>query len=101
MPEFVDVAYKDALKPGECKVVLAGNREIALYNIEGKFYATDNTGLHKGGPLGDGELAGNIVVCPWHGWEFDVTTGENKGDAEMKVACFEVQLKDEQVQIRI
>ena len=63
------------LQPGECKTVAVGERELALFNVGGKFYATDNVCPHRGGPLGEGTLDGNVVTCPWHGWRFDVCTG--------------------------
>lgn len=50
--------------------------EIALFCHDGKIYALDNVCPHMGGPLGEGELEGCIVTCPWHGWQFDVTNGE-------------------------
>lgn len=92
---------QDALRPGECKVVEARKRQIALYNVDGTFYATDNLCLHKGGPLGDGELDGKIVTCPWHRWEFDVTTGENRRDQCTKVECFETQVYGDHVQVKL
>ncbi|MCG8603441.1 Rieske 2Fe-2S domain-containing protein [bacterium] len=101
MAEFVTVAHRDELKPGECKVVEAKDRQIAIHNVDGAYYATDNVCGHKGGPLGDGDLDGKIVTCPWHGWEYDVTTGENTWDPNIKVAIFEVQLKEDEIQIKI
>src|SRR5262249_34203705 len=47
----------------------------ALFNVEGTFYAIDNTCTHRGGPLGEGELSGDTVTCPWHGAHFNVKTG--------------------------
>ena len=76
MSKMVKVAQTDELSPGSGKVVDADGRSIALFNVEGTFYAIDNTCTHRGGLLGEGELNGNIVTCPWHGAEFDVTTGE-------------------------
>ena len=63
------------IAPGESTIVEAGEREIAVFNVDGTFYAIENTCCHRGGPLGEGELEGAVVTCPWHGWEFDVTTG--------------------------
>ena len=70
------VAEVSDLNPGEGKTVFADGIAIALFNVEGKFYAIDNTCKHKGGPLGEGFLDGNIVSCPLHGWMYDVTTGQ-------------------------
>ncbi|NIR50823.1 Rieske 2Fe-2S domain-containing protein [candidate division KSB1 bacterium] len=101
MAEYVTVAKKDELKPGECKVVEAKDKTLALYNVDGTYYATDNTCLHRGGPLGDGDLDGRIITCPWHGWEYDVTTGENTFDPSSKVEPFEVKIDGQNVQVKI
>ncbi len=77
MGNFVKVSKKFDLPPGACKhIELEGKGiAIALYNVDGKFYAIDGTCSHMGGPLGEGDLDGNVVTCPWHGWQFDVVTG--------------------------
>lgn len=64
---------------GKSKVVyLDDEREIALFHLaEGSFYALNNLCPHREGPLGEGKLDGAIITCPWHGWEFDVRTGES------------------------
>jgi nitrite reductase (NADH) small subunit/3-phenylpropionate/trans-cinnamate dioxygenase ferredoxin subunit len=74
---FVEVAKEGELKPGSGKTVNANGIPVALFNVDGKFYAISNTCLHRGGPLGEGELDGKVVTCPWHGWQYDVTTGKN------------------------
>lgn len=82
-------------------MVKAGEREIALYNVEGHYYATDNACSHKDGPLGDGKLNGRVITCPWHTWEFDVITGANLDNPSVRIACFEVRVSGERVQVRI
>jgi nitrite reductase/ring-hydroxylating ferredoxin subunit len=57
-------------------ILLADGHEIALFKVNGEIYALDNSCPHQGGPLGEGTMDGSIVSCPWHGWEFNVTTGE-------------------------
>lgn len=101
MAEFVTVANIDELKPGECKVVTANGRSLALYNVDGKFYITDNTCLHRGGPLGDGVLDGQIVTCPWHDWQFNVVNGKNLQDEQIHLKTFEVAVNGEQVRVKI
>jgi nitrite reductase/ring-hydroxylating ferredoxin subunit len=71
----IRVAGTGDLQPGEGKIVDAGGRELALFNVGGAYHALDNTCCHRGGPLGDGELRDGVVACPWHGWEFEVATG--------------------------
>lgn len=62
--------------PGRGAVVQVGGKAIALFNINGTFYALDNVCTHRGGPLGEGKVNGTVVTCPWHGNQFDVTTGQ-------------------------
>ena len=75
MPKTVKVAQTSELSPGTGKVVEADGRSIALFNVEGAYYAIDNTCPHRGGPLGEGQLTGESVTCPWHGANFNVKTG--------------------------
>ena len=76
MTRRIKVAATSELLAGEGTTVEADGKELALFNVDGVFYAIDNTCTHVGGPLGDGTLDGEIVSCPWHGAEFNVATGE-------------------------
>ena len=64
--------------PGAGVECVAGDRVVALFNVEETFYALDGICPHQGGPLGKGVLTGCVVTCPWHGWQFDVTTGQHQ-----------------------
>jgi nitrite reductase (NADH) small subunit len=86
---------------GEGRVVEAGGRTLALFNVEGSFYALDNTCSHRGGPLGEGELDGTVVTCPWHAWRWDVTSGANMNNPAVKMACFPVSVDGEQVWVEL
>ncbi|MFQ5520752.1 MAG: Rieske (2Fe-2S) protein, partial [Candidatus Methylomirabilia bacterium] len=68
---------------------------------EGTYYAIDNTCLHRGGPLGEGELEGNIVTCPWHGWRYDTTTGANVNNPAVKVGAFPVKVEGTAVFVEV
>jgi nitrite reductase (NADH) small subunit len=57
---------------------VAGDRVVALFNVDGNFYALDGVCPHQGGPLGKGKITGCVVTCPWHGWQFDVRTGQHQ-----------------------
>jgi len=94
----VVVARADEIAPGERKLVRVGSRSIGVFNVGGEYYALRNRCPHQGGPLcegfqfaplrseGPGEYArgadGEIIRCPWHGWEFDVRTGRSWFDPE-------------------
>ncbi len=90
----VKVAAKGDVPAGEGRVVEAGGRTVAVFNVDGTYYAIDNTCAHRGGPLGEGDLDGTVVTCPWHGWRWDVATGANANNPAVKVACFPVSIED-------
>ncbi|MBI3464631.1 MAG: Rieske (2Fe-2S) protein [Planctomycetes bacterium] len=71
------VASVSEMPSGSAKEVYAAGRIIALFNVDGTFYALDGVCPHQGGPLGQGTLQHRILTCPWHGWQFDVTTGRH------------------------
>ncbi len=72
------VASVADLPPGSSRECLAGDRIVAIFNVEGTVFALDGVCPHQGGPLGKGELTGGIVTCPWHGWQFDVRSGQHQ-----------------------
>lgn len=76
MSRFVAVASTSEIPPGEAKAFIVGDREIGVFNVDGTFYAIENTCPHQGGPLADGWIEGCVVTCPWHSWSFDLRTGE-------------------------
>lgn len=77
--------------------VRVDERTIALANVDGSYYAMDNVCLHRAGPLGQGELEGCVVSCPWHGWQYDVRTGRVTFNPEMKLKTFPVELRDGEI----
>ena len=87
------VATAAEVPEGEGRVVEAGQVTLALFNVAGRFFAIDNRCVHRGGPLGEGLLEDHVVMCPWHGWRFDVTTGANVNNPAVKVACFPVTVE--------
>lgn len=97
MAEFVKVATLADLPPGTGKCVDVNGKQLALFNVDGTVYAIDNTCLHRGGPLGEGELEGSVVTCPWHGWQYDVRTGVNTMDESEHLATYEVRVEGNDV----
>jgi nitrite reductase (NADH) small subunit len=100
-PGFLRAIAAADLEPGACMEVAVGGRAVALYNVDGRFYATANQCLHRGGPLGQGMLDGTSVMCPWHAWTWNVTSGENTANGELKVASYDVRVEDGQVYVRV
>ena len=91
----------EALPNGLCRrLSLPNGDELAIYNIDGEFYATDNFCPHRGAPLSDGLVRGHIVECCWHGWQFDVRTGECLTVTD-KVKTFQVRVAEGLVWVEI
>ncbi len=102
MPEVVTVAHTTDLKPGQAAWVDVKGRQIALFNVDGTYYALDNECTHLGGPLGEGQLTGPVVTCPWHGSRFDVRTGQVVGPpAREPVQSFPVQVEGQEVRVAL
>ena len=101
MSEFVRALPLSELAPGQCVEASVGGKPVALYNVAGVIYATSNTCLHRGGPLGQGMLDGTAVLCPWHAWSWDVTTGENTANPELKIPIYPVKVEDGQVLVQV
>ena len=102
MAGFVKVAKTDEIAPGQGKMIEVGGKKIALFNVEGSFYAIDDTCTHRGGPLSEGSLDGREVTCPWHGARFDVTTGEMLGPpAPEKVARYPVRIEGRDIEVEV
>lgn len=96
------VANVNDVPAGQGVEVAVGGKTIALFNLDGKFYALDNTCTHAGGPLSEGECAGSEVTCPWHGARFDLTTGAAlSGPARQGVTAYKVQLNGDNIQIEV
>ena len=102
MPKLVKIALTGDLSPGEGKVFEAEGQTIALFNVDGTFYAIENTCTHVGGPLGDGALVGDQVACPLHGAQFNVASGKVLGPpAGSDVKSFVVTVEGSDVLIEL
>src|SRR5438552_6714041 len=103
------------------KVVNVGEREIVVFLRNDRLYALDNTCIHMGGPVGEGLILGKVeavldddkcfvlerfsedemhLICPWHGWEYDIETGEYAGDRRKRLRRYETIQKEDRVYVR-
>ena len=102
MAEFVKVAKAGDLSPGKGMMVEVNGKKIALFNVEGSFYAIDDTCTHRGGPLSQGLLEEKQVRGPWHGALFDVTNGETEGPpAPSAVARYNVRVEGADIEVEV
>lgn len=84
MAHWVRIASRADIPPGTAREVVANDRLVAVFNVDGEFFALDGLCPHQGGPLGRGRLEGTVVTCPWHGWQFNVRTGQHQVNPLLK-----------------
>jgi 3-phenylpropionate/trans-cinnamate dioxygenase ferredoxin subunit len=102
MASFVRVASKSEIPEGSAKCVEVGIDRIAIFHVGGSFYAIDDDCTHAGGPLSEGEIEGDEVVCPLHGSCFKITTGEALNPpASASVATYSVRLNGDDIEVEI
>ena len=113
------VAKASEMTDGERRIVTAGNRDIGVFCKDGEYFAYSNTCLHQGGPACEGLLISNVVdvitpdrlyhgqtfgddmhfVCPWHGWEYDLKTGECVGDRSQKLRRYDIVTRGDDIYV--
>ena len=93
MAYWLRIANVSDCPPGTGGEFVAGERIVALFNVDGTFHALDGICPHQGGPLGKGKLTGCIVTCPWHGFQFDVTTGQHQTSKSLVHPSFRVKIE--------
>jgi nitrite reductase (NADH) small subunit len=94
-------AASDLPGPGEAKEFELGGKTICIANINGALCAMDNVCLHEGGPLGQGYVDGGKIVCPWHGWEYDATTGQLFDDPKSKLDVYPIKIENDDVLVDV
>lgn len=101
MPEWIAIARVDECPPGTSIERVAGDRMVAVANVNGQWHAIDGLCPHQGGPLGTGRLCGTVLTCPWHGWQFDVVTGKHQISPTVRQAVFAVRVRDGAIEVRL
>lgn len=94
---FVRTVKLAEVPPGTVRELQVEGKAIAMANVEGKVYAINNTCLHRGGPLGQGLLEGKVLTCPWHGWQFDVTSGRAMQNPAAGVDCYRTEVRGDDI----
>ena len=102
MPAFIKLTTEAELPSiNEAKEFRCGEKMVCVANVNGTISAMDNVCLHRGGPLGQGTIDEGKVVCPWHGWSFDVSTGAAAHNPNAKVAVYPVKIENGDVLIEL
>jgi nitrite reductase/ring-hydroxylating ferredoxin subunit len=99
---YVPVARAGAIAAGRGVFVEHGSLALAVFNGGGgRFYACSALCPHEDGPLADGWLEGDAVVCPWHGFDFDLTTGACRVDADLSVTVYATRVREGVVEVDV
>ena len=101
MSNLFKVATVDELKHGSSKIVEVDGNDIAVFNIDGVFFAISNICPHRGGSLADGSVENGIVTCPLHGWQFNLKDGSNALMPGPNVSCYKVKVEDGDVFVEV
>jgi nitrite reductase/ring-hydroxylating ferredoxin subunit len=94
---FARAARTQDVPAGKIYEFQVGGQAVAIANVAGKFFAINSVCAHEGGPLGEGELDGTTVTCPWHLWQYDVTTGKVAQNPAIGVDSYPVEVRGEDV----
>ena len=111
------VARAEDIPPGGRKIVRVAGREVGVFNLDGTFYALKNVCAHQGARVCLGRVVGTalpsdvyeykygregqILRCPWHEWEYDITTGESVFDQKVRVVTYPVEVVDGAITVTI
>lgn len=98
---WFDVAVVSEVPIGTARVVFAGGLAVALCHTTEGFFALHNVCPHRGGPLGEGDVVGGEIVCPWHVWSFDIRSGICTGDPTVQVPTYDVRVEAGRVLVHI
>lgn len=102
MAELITIANIRDIRPGTAKAVEVAGRKIAIFNVDGKFYAIGDTCTHRGGPLSEGTVEGTQVTCPWHRATFDLQTGNVLNPpAQKPVPSYKVIVQGEELKLEV
>jgi 3-phenylpropionate/trans-cinnamate dioxygenase ferredoxin subunit len=97
---YVTVAAVGDIPEGGCKIVRLDDQSVAVFLLDGAYYAIDDICTHDGGPLAEGPLEGHVIECPRHGARFDVRTGEVLAPpATVPVPTYDVRVVGDEIQI--
>ena len=101
MADFRTVCRVDEIREGEGRAVECADKLVALFRVEGQFFAIDDVCPHMGGALSEGYVEKGIVTCPWQAWRFRLADGAWADNPRIKIGCHSVRVEGDQVQVRL
>jgi nitrite reductase (NADH) small subunit len=102
MPDFIRICAQSELPaPGTVREFTANGRALCVANLDGAISVLNGTCPHEEGPLGEGTIENGCVVCPWHGYAFNLRTGEATDDPSLKAGIFEAKVEDGELRVKL
>jgi nitrite reductase (NADH) small subunit/3-phenylpropionate/trans-cinnamate dioxygenase ferredoxin subunit len=101
MTDFVTVARVGEIPEGEGRSFVVGESVVAVFLVDGKYYAINDLCPHQGASLSCGEVVDHVVTCPWHAWRFRVDDGTWCDNRRIKTDSYEVRVAGEEIQVRV
>jgi nitrite reductase (NADH) small subunit/3-phenylpropionate/trans-cinnamate dioxygenase ferredoxin subunit len=101
MADFRTVCKVNELRQGEAKALAVGNKIVALFHVDGEFFAIDDVCPHMGASLSEGCVEEGIVTCPWHAWRFRLSDGAWADNPRLKTTSYPVRVVGDEVQIQL
>lgn len=102
MSDFVRICSQAEVPPeGKVKEFVVNGRALCVATVDGTVCVLDGTCPHEGGPLGEGSIEGGKLVCPWHAYAFDVKTGANADDPEVKAEVLDAKVEDGELRVKL
>jgi nitrite reductase (NADH) small subunit/3-phenylpropionate/trans-cinnamate dioxygenase ferredoxin subunit len=98
---YVTVAKVGSIPPGQGATFTVGDRMVAVFHVDGQYFAIDDLCPHMGASLGAGHVEDGTVTCPWHAWRFRVTDGTWCDNPRIKTDTFEVRVVGDEIQVKI
>ena len=101
MSDFVTIAKVGSIPEGHGATHVVNGRLVAVFCVNGEYFAIDDTCPHMGASLGAGEVHDGVVTCPWHAWRFSVRDGTWRDNPKLKIDRFEVRVSGDEIQVRV
>jgi nitrite reductase (NADH) small subunit/3-phenylpropionate/trans-cinnamate dioxygenase ferredoxin subunit len=101
MSDFRTVCRADEIVEGEGRTVSVGNKLIAVFRVNGAYFAIDDVCPHMGASLSGGYLEEGIVTCPWHAWRFRLADGAWADNPRIKIGCYAVRVVENEIQVQV
>ena len=99
--KYTKVMKCDDLEIGKSAIISLGDKEIALFNYKGKYYAIENVCPHKGAPLGEGRIEEGVLICPNHEWRFELSSGQCPQNPELQTEVYPIKIHEGKIYIRL